>query len=88
MTKEEVITYLKTELQFDVKSIGLLDLYVDELLMFNKQYNLISKSTEIIVWDRQPTPALHHVHSVRVFLYIIPRVFFEFQYMFLVTKQF
>ena len=52
MTREEVITYLKTELQFDVKSISLLDLYVDELLKFNKQYNLISKSTESIVWDR------------------------------------
>jgi len=52
MTKEEVIKYLKTELQFDVKSISLLDLYVDELLKFNKQYNLISKSTESIVWDR------------------------------------
>ena len=52
MTREEVITYLKTELQFDDKSIGLLDLYVDELLKYNKQYNLISKSTESIVWDR------------------------------------
>ena len=40
MTREEVITYLKTELQFDIKSIGLLDVYVDELLKFNKKYTL------------------------------------------------
>ncbi len=66
MTREEVITYLKTELQFDVKSIGLLDLYVDELLKFNKQYNLISKSTESIVWDR------HILDSAQTIKFINP----------------
>jgi len=66
MTREEVITYLKTELQFDVKSIGLLDLYVDELLKFNKQYNLISRSTESIVWDR------HILDSAQTIKFINP----------------
>jgi len=66
MKREEVITYLKTELQFDVKSIGLLDLYVDELLNFNKQYNLISKSTESIVWDR------HILDSAQTIKFINP----------------
>ena len=66
MKREEVITYLKNELQFDVKSIGLLDLYVDELLKFNKQYNLISKSTENIVWDR------HILDSAQTIKFIKP----------------
>ena len=66
MTREEVITYLKTEFQFDVKSISLLDLYVDELLKFNKQYNLISKSTENIVWDR------HILDSAQTIKFINP----------------
>ena len=66
MTKEEVITYLKTELQFDVKSIGLLDIYVNQLLRFNKQYNLISKSTESIVWDR------HILDSAQTIKFIKP----------------
>jgi len=66
MTKEEVIIYLKTELQFDFKSIGLLDIYVNELLKFNKQYNLISKSTESIVWDR------HILDSAQTIKFINP----------------
>ena len=66
MTREEVITYLKNELQFDVKSIGLLDIYVDELLKFNKQYNLISKSTENIVWNR------HILDSAQTIKFINP----------------
>jgi len=66
MKREEVITYLKTELQFDVKSIALLDVYVDELLKFNKQYNLISKSTESTVWDR------HVLDSAQTIKFINP----------------
>ena len=44
--------YLKENLSFSDKKIEKIRKYIDLLLIFNKKYNLISKSTEKEVWNR------------------------------------
>ena len=50
--KKDVINYLKIQLNFSSRSIYLIKLFVNHLLVENKKYNLISKSTESIIWLR------------------------------------
>ena len=52
MNKEQVQSILLKELKFSADDIIKLSVFHDELLKFNKKYNLISKSTESCIWDR------------------------------------
>ena len=56
--------YLRENLGFSDKKIQKIDKYIDLLLIFNKKYNLISKSTEKEVWNR------HILDSAQVIKYI------------------
>ena len=64
MNKEEVHTELVTKLKFNSDDLRKLSIFHDELLRFNKKYNLISKSTELHVWDR------HILDSAQLVRYI------------------
>ena len=52
MNKEEVQQILINKLNFSTEDVEKLQIFYDELLKFNKKYNLISKSTEGNVWSR------------------------------------
>ena len=52
MIKEEVQSVLINKLYFSSDDLNKLSIFHDELLRFNKKYNLISKSTESNIWDR------------------------------------
>ena len=56
--------YLKENLSFSDKKIEKIRKYIDLLLIFNKKYNLISKSTEKEVWNR------HILDSAQIIKYI------------------
>ena len=58
---------LNKELNFDHLMIKKLDTYVKYLLIFNKKYNLISKNTEKIIWDR------HILDSAQLIKHIVPK---------------
>lgn len=52
MDESEIKDYLSDKLKFTDTSLEKLEIFEKELLSFNKEYNLISKSTESIVWHR------------------------------------
>ena len=52
MNETEIKDYLKNKLNFSNSDIIILSKFKDELLLFNKRYNLISKTTESTVWHR------------------------------------
>ena len=52
MNKEEVQKKLISILNFSNESIRNLQIFHDELLKFNKRYNLISRTTENNIWHR------------------------------------
>ena len=52
MNKEDVKLNLKEVLNFSPEQLEKIQIFHDELLIFNKKYNLISKSTENDVWNR------------------------------------
>ena len=56
--------YLQENLGFSDVKIDKLEKYVDLLLIFNKKYNLISKSTEKEIWNR------HILDSAQIVQYI------------------
>ena len=56
--------YLQENLCFSDKKIDKISKYIDLLLIFNKKYNLISKSTEKEVWNR------HILDSAQIIKYI------------------
>ena len=64
MNKEKVKTDLKNILKFTTEDLDKLQIFHDELLKFNKKYNLISKSTEHNVWHR------HILDSAQIVKYI------------------
>ena len=64
MNKEKVKTDLKNILKFTTEDLDKLQIFHDELLKFNKKYNLISKSTEHNVWHR------HILDSAQLIKYI------------------
>ena len=64
MIKEEVQSLLINKLNFSSDDLNKLSIFYDELLRFNKKYNLISKSTESNIWDR------HILDSAQITKYI------------------
>ena len=52
MQEHKVIEILQEELNFADQSIDKLKMFTEELLKVNKRYNLISKSTEKLIWSR------------------------------------
>ena len=56
--------YLQENLGFSDEKIDKISKYIDLLLIFNKKYNLISKSTEKEVWSR------HILDSAQIIKYI------------------
>jgi 16S rRNA (guanine527-N7)-methyltransferase len=60
----QVKEILKSQLNFSYKSIHKLEEFVEALLDYNKQYNLIAKSTESDVWNR------HVLDSAQLVKYI------------------
>ena len=52
MNKDIVQSKLSNNLKFSSDDISKLSTFHDELLKFNKKYNLISKSTENDIWNR------------------------------------
>ena len=48
--KSELI--LRRKLNFNEDKVRKINLFVNEVLSFNKKYNLISKSTEKDIWNR------------------------------------
>jgi len=64
MTKDEVLLQLKNKLNFRESDIDKLEIFHNELLKYNKKYNLISTSTENDIWDR------HILDSAQLVKYI------------------
>ena len=64
MQKKEVQLILVNNFKFYSDDIYKLSLFVEELIKFNKKYNLISKSTESDVWHR------HILDSAQIVKYI------------------
>jgi 16S rRNA (guanine527-N7)-methyltransferase len=64
MNKEEVHAELTNKLNFSADDLNKLSIFHDELLRFNKKYNLISKSTESQIWIR------HILDSAQIVKYI------------------
>jgi 16S rRNA (guanine527-N7)-methyltransferase len=52
MVNKDVIETLELNLKFTKEDIEKLHIFHDELLVYNKKYNLISKSTELDIWNR------------------------------------
>jgi 16S rRNA (guanine527-N7)-methyltransferase len=52
MVNKDVIETLELNLKFTKEDIEKLHIFHDELLAYNKKYNLISKSTELDIWNR------------------------------------
>ena len=64
MNKEAVYIELINKLSFSSDDLDKLSIFHDELLNFNKKYNLISKSTEDHIWSR------HILDSAQIIKYI------------------
>ena len=64
MNKEEVQSLLLNELEFSRNDLSKLTLFHNELLRYNKKYNLISRNTEAHIWDR------HILDSAQIVKYI------------------
>ncbi len=64
MNTGSVKKYLQENLSFSDEKIDKIRKYVNLLLIFNKKYNLISKSTEKEVWNR------HILDSAQIIKYI------------------
>ena len=52
MQDKEVISILQNQLNYSVKNISDIKLFINELLKANKKHNFISKSTENVIWHR------------------------------------
>lgn len=64
MNKEEVQLKLSEKLNFSSDDLIKLQIFHDELIKFNKKYNLISRSTESDIWSR------HILDSAQITRYI------------------
>ena len=64
MVKEKVQSQLLNILKFSKGDLEKLSVFHDELIKFNKDYNLISKSTENQIWSR------HILDSAQIVKYI------------------
>ena len=52
MQDKEVINILQNQLNFSSKSIKKLQIFINALIIANKNHNFISKSTEVDIWHR------------------------------------
>ena len=52
MQVKEVINILQNQLNFSSKSIKKLQIFINALIIANKNHNFISKSTEVDIWHR------------------------------------
>ena len=52
MQDKDVIRTLQNQLNYSVKNISDIKIFINELLKANKKYNFISKSTENVIWHR------------------------------------
>ena len=64
MNKDKVQLEFLNKLKFSQDDLNKLTIFHDELLRFNKKYNLISKSTENDIWNR------HILDSAQLIKYI------------------
>jgi len=64
MTEKEVKSILLNKLQFSQDALYKLDTFCNEVIEYNKKFNLISKSTEPQIWDR------HVLDSAQLVKYI------------------
>jgi 16S rRNA (guanine527-N7)-methyltransferase len=64
MSKDKIQLELINKLKFSKDDINKLSIFHDELLKFNKKYNLISRSTENDIWKR------HILDSAQLINYI------------------
>ena len=64
MTEKEVQSVLLNTLRFNQDAIYKIDTFCREVFDYNKKFNLISKSTEINIWDR------HVLDSAQLVKYI------------------
>ena len=64
MTEKEVKFILLNKLQFSQDALYKLDTFCNEVIEYNKKFNLISKSTEPLIWDR------HVLDSAQLVKYI------------------
>jgi 16S rRNA (guanine527-N7)-methyltransferase len=64
MTEKEVKSILLNKLKFSQDSLYKLDTFCNEVIEYNKKFNLISKSTEPLIWDR------HVLDSAQLVKYI------------------
>ena len=66
-TEADVKRILVQDFNFDTLKIKKLDYFVENLLLYNKKRNLISKNTEKEVWDR------HILDSAQIIKFIDPK---------------
>ena len=52
MQDKEVISILQNQLNYSVKNISDIKIFINELLKANEKHNFISKSTENVIWHR------------------------------------
>ena len=52
MQDKQVINILQNQLNFSIKSIEKLKIFINNLISANKKHNFISKSTEASIWHR------------------------------------
>jgi len=52
MQDKEAINILRNQLEFSSKSIEKLQIFINALIIANKNHNFISKSTEVDIWHR------------------------------------
>ena len=64
MTEKEVKSILLKKLEFSQDALYKLDTFCNEVIEYNKKFNLISKSTEPQIWDR------HVLDSAQLVKYI------------------
>ena len=65
MNKEEVQLTLLNKLKFSKDDLDKLSILQEELLKFNKKYNLISRNTEAHIWDRHILDSAQLVKYIR-----------------------
>jgi 16S rRNA (guanine527-N7)-methyltransferase len=65
MNKEEVQSNLLNKLKFSKDDLDKLSILHEELLKFNKKYNLISRNTEADIWDRHILDSAQLVKYIR-----------------------
>ena len=61
---ENKVKFILNKLGYTTNNINNLELFVQKLIKYNKKYNLISKNTEKIVWER------HILDSAQLIKYI------------------